>query len=67
MFHGATPDTLALACAAILTVMLKRMSRTKALVLMGNAADAIEKELNGGSATAPEAVKLIRGEWLKAI
>jgi hypothetical protein len=46
------------ACAAKLT----EIPQTKALALMGNAADALEKE----DATI-NAAKLLRREWLKMI
>jgi hypothetical protein len=62
MFN-ASPG-LNVACAAILTEMLKQLPRTKALALVGNAADALEKDRNQTDATI---VKLLRGEWLKMI
>ena len=55
-----------MACAAIITEMLKQMPKEKALALMGNAADAVGQERNQTDATI-NAVKLMRGDWLKMI
>lgn len=64
MFN-ASPG-LNVACAAILTEMLKQMPKEKALALMGNAADALEKGRDKTDATMNGA-KFIRGVWLKMI
>jgi len=66
MFHGASPNALALANSAILVELLKGMDGAKRLALIDRAAEALETGSNKQSVAVLEAVRLLRGEWTKA-
>jgi hypothetical protein len=67
MFYGANATALALANSVILIEVLKQMPRTKALALIDHAAEVLETDADRSSATAQEAAKILRREWIKVI
>ena len=65
MLYASSPG-LALACAALITEMLRASPHEKALELMENAANALTTGRNKTVSTE-QAAKLIRDHWKKMI